>query len=78
MLWNDLLAKGAITQEEYDKANLGFIGVKLDRGQHFVWMEYQPWLPTIGLLIVLSGWIFTFAQIIFYRDSSQGLVKDYS
>ena len=46
------------------KANLGFIGIKLDRGQHFVWMEYQPWLPTIGLFIVLLGWIFTFAQII--------------
>ena len=48
------------------KANLGFIGIKLDRGQHFVWMEYQPWLPTIGLLIALSGWIFTLAQIIFH------------
>ena len=52
------------------KANLGFIGVKLDRGQHFVWMEYQPWLPAIGLFIALSGWIFTLAKIIFYRDSS--------
>jgi hypothetical protein len=46
------------------KANLGFVGVKLDRGQHFIWMEYQPWLPTIGLLIALSGWIFTLVQII--------------
>ena len=51
------------------KANLGFIGVKLDRGQHFVWMEYQPWLSTIGLLIALSGWIFTFAQIIVPRSN---------
>lgn len=49
------------------KANLGFVGVKLDRGQHFIWMEYQPWLPTIGLLIALSGWIFTFTQLIVRR-----------
>ena len=60
------------------KANLGFIGVKLDRGQHFVWMEYQPWLPAIGLFIALSGWIFTFAKITFYRHSSKGLVEEYS
>jgi len=49
------------------KANLGFIGIKLNRGQHFIWMEYQPWFPTIGLLIALSGWVFIFAQIIVRR-----------
>jgi len=49
------------------KAKLGFIGIKLNRGQHFIWMEYQPWLSTIGLLIALSGWIFIFAQVIVRR-----------
>jgi hypothetical protein len=49
------------------KANLGFIGVKLKRGKQYVWMEYQPWLPTVGLLIALSGWIFTFVQLIDHR-----------
>ena len=55
---------------EIHKANLGFIGIKLDRGQHFVWMEYQPWLPTIGLLIALAGWIFTLTKLIAHRKFS--------
>ena len=46
-----------------------FFGIKLDRGQHFVWMEYQPWLPTVGLLVALLGWFFTFAQIMVHRES---------
>jgi hypothetical protein len=55
------------------KANLGFIGIKLDRGQHFVWMEYQPWLPTIGLLIALAGWIFTLAKLIAHQKFSSAV-----
>lgn len=42
------------------KANLGFIGVKLNKGKHFVWMEYWPFLLPLSFIIMLSGWLFVF------------------
>ena len=39
------------------KANLGFMGIKLNKGQHLVWMEYRPVSLFIGLTVTLGGWI---------------------
>ena len=39
------------------KANLGFIGVKLNKGKHFLWMEYKPFSGDIGLFVTLLGWL---------------------
>jgi len=53
---------------EIHKANLGFIGVKLDRGQHFVWMEYQPYPLSAGAMVTLCGWVFAFLYLIYQRQ----------
>jgi uncharacterized membrane protein YfhO len=45
------------------KANLGFIGLKLKKGQHFVWLEYAPLSLIVGFLLVLSGWFFVFFKL---------------
>ena len=42
------------------KANLGFIGLKLEKGKQLVWLEYAPLSLVIGLLVTLTGWIFVF------------------
>ena len=42
------------------KANLGFIGLKLEKGKQLVWLEYAPFSLVIGLLVTLTGWIFVF------------------
>ena len=42
------------------KANLGFIGLKLEKGKQLVWLEYAPVSLVIGLLVTLTGWIFVF------------------
>jgi len=42
------------------KANLGFIGLKLEKGKRLVWLEYAPLSLVIGLLVTLTGWIFVF------------------
>ena len=42
------------------KANLGFIGLKLGKGKQLVWLEYAPSSLVIGLLVMLTGWIFVF------------------
>ena len=52
------------------KANLGFIGVKLEHGKHLLWMEYRPLPPIIGLILTCSGWILV---IYFYITSSHRL-----
>ncbi len=39
------------------KANLGFIGVKLDRGKHFVWMEFSPLHTIIGMVMTCGSWV---------------------
>lgn len=39
------------------KANMGFIGVELKKGKHFLWMEYHPTSYYIGLFVTLLGWI---------------------
>ena len=48
------------------QANLGFIGVNLDKGRHFVWMEYNPGAPVAGLLVTCMGWIFVFYRFILW------------
>jgi len=39
------------------KANLGFMGVKLDKGKHLIWMEYRPVSLFVGVIMTLGGWI---------------------
>ena len=39
------------------RANLGFMGIKLNKGRHLVWMEYRPVSLFIGLTVTLGGWI---------------------
>ena len=57
------------------KANLGFIGVKLTKGEHLVWMEYRPFSFFAGLVITLIGWVFTMACIVRSQVASfRGLV----
>jgi hypothetical protein len=43
-----------------NKANLGFIGLKLKKGKQLVWLEYAPSSRIIGLLVTLSGWFLLF------------------
>ncbi|SVB88525.1 uncharacterized protein METZ01_LOCUS241379, partial [marine metagenome] len=57
-------------------ANLGFIGVKLERGTHFVWMEFSPVEPVIGLIVTCGGWILALglclrhlSRLAFYHNS---------
>ncbi|MBU0477567.1 YfhO family protein [bacterium] len=47
------------------KANLGFIGVKLNKGKHFLWMEYKPLSSNIGFVVTFLGWILVFLCLIF-------------
>ena len=55
------------------KANLGFIGLKLNHGKHFLWMEYQSLAPIIGLVLTTFGWIFVFLMeiILFSRSNTK-------
>ena len=39
------------------KANLGLIGVKLPKGKHLLWLEYDSLPLTIGLNITLLAWV---------------------
>ena len=39
------------------RANPGFMGIKLNKGKHLVWMEYRPVSLFIGLTVTLAGWI---------------------
>ncbi|MBT6600955.1 MAG: YfhO family protein [Nitrospina sp.] len=43
-----------------NKANLGFIGLKLEKGKQLVWLEYAPPSLVIGFLVTLSGWFLLF------------------
>jgi hypothetical protein len=56
------------------KANLGFIGLKLKKGQHFVWLEYAPLSLIVGFLLVLSGWFFVFFK---FKTNSK-LINSYN
>jgi hypothetical protein len=47
-----------------NKANLGFIGLKLKKGKQLVWLEYAPLSLVLGLLITLTGWFFVFLVFI--------------
>ena len=49
---------------EIHKANLGFIAVKLNQGNHLVWMEYESIYSSIGLFISLIGWIIVLSLFI--------------
>ena len=39
------------------KANLGFMGIKLNKGKHMIWMEYRPVSLFIGFFVTMGGWI---------------------
>jgi uncharacterized membrane protein YfhO len=39
------------------RANLGFMGIKLNKGKHLVLMEYRPVSLFMGLTVTLAGWI---------------------
>jgi uncharacterized membrane protein YfhO len=47
------------------KANLGFIGVKLNKGKHFVWMEYRPAIRDISFILMAAAWITVLSALIF-------------
>ncbi|SVE49628.1 uncharacterized protein METZ01_LOCUS502482, partial [marine metagenome] len=58
------------------KANLGFIGLKLNHGKHFLWMEYQSLAPIIGLVLTTFGWIFVFLmEIIRFSRSNTKTIQ---
>ena len=46
------------------KANLGFIGLKLNPGKHFVWLEYRPFSSTLGFMVTFGGWMGVFLFLI--------------
>ena len=47
------------------KANLGFIGVKLNKGKHLLWMDYRPVSRDIGLILTLVGWLLVLGGILY-------------
>lgn len=51
------------------KANIGFIGVQLNKGDHFVWMEYRPFSYTLGFFITFVGWIMVLWRVFVQSDS---------
>jgi hypothetical protein len=46
-------------------ANLGLIGLKLSRGKHLVWMEYQSYPTIAGFIITIFGWTYAFLYRIY-------------
>ena len=48
-------ARGGSKEVPIKRANLGFMGIKLNKGQHLVWMEYRPISLFIGLTVTLGG-----------------------
>lgn len=46
-------------------ANMGFVGLKLNKGKHFVWMEYRPFSLPLSFMVMLAGWISVLAIILF-------------
>ena len=54
------------------KANMGFVGVKLRKGKHFLWMDYRPVSTDIGLIVTFTGWLFVLVGIL-----SQRAKRDY-
>jgi hypothetical protein len=51
-------------QLSINKANLGFVGLKLKKGKQLVWLEYAPPSLAIGLLVTLLGWFFIFWSVL--------------
>lgn len=47
------------------KANLGFIGLQLNKGKHFVWMEYRPVERDISFIAMTLAWIIVLSILIF-------------
>ena len=63
-----LLLKGALSVISFPPKNelqdipkkiiiIKFMGIKLNKGKHLVWMEYRPVSLFIGLTVTLGGWI---------------------
>ena len=53
------------------KANLGFIGIQLNQGKHFLWLEYRPFIRDVSLIITLIGWIFITFNLFFIRNNGE-------
>lgn len=68
MIYNTAALKGweafsGSTPIPIHKANLGFIGVKLSKGKHFVWMEYRPTIRNASFIIMVVAWILVLAKL---------------
>jgi uncharacterized membrane protein YfhO len=68
MIYNTAALKGweafsGSTPIPIHKSNLGFIGVKLSKGKHFVWMEYRPTIRNASFIIMMVAWILVLAKL---------------
>lgn len=60
------------TQLAIHKANLGFIGVKLSKGKHFVWMEYRPDIRDLSFISMATAWIVVLSVLVFRFPNRRG------
>lgn len=79
LVYNTAVLKGweAFSESErlpIHKANMGFIGVKLNKGKRFVWMEYRPFSLPLSFMIMLSGWLF----VLFLRLFDPQITRKYA
>jgi hypothetical protein len=54
------------------KANLGFMGIKLNKGKHMIWMEYRPVSLFIGFFVTIGGWIMVTFFLLRYSVFNKG------
>ena len=57
------------------KANLGFIGIKLNKGKHRIWMEYRPVSLFVGFFITVGGWVIVTFFLFRYSVFNKGTEK---
>ena len=57
------------------KANLGFMGIKLNKGKHMIWMEYRPVSLFIGFFVTTGGWIMVTFFLLRYSVFNKGTEK---